>query len=81
MLLDLTQLHHILGDFGCLIIERTGANVHDFLLTCDSLFIHRKNVHVVKQYIHNDISSTKIRLVILTQAFRKAWHVHQISAS
>lgn len=58
------DLHRILGDFGCLIIERTGANVHDFLLTNDSLHIHRKNVYVVKQYIHNDISSTKIRLFV-----------------
>ncbi|KAI8927663.1 hypothetical protein BC831DRAFT_398415 [Entophlyctis helioformis] len=58
------DLKHILGDFGCLIIERTGANVHDFLLTNDALHIHRKNVYVVKQYIHNDISSTKIRLFV-----------------
>ncbi|KAL2919498.1 Nicotinamide/nicotinic acid mononucleotide adenylyltransferase 1 [Polyrhizophydium stewartii] len=59
-----SDLAHILGDYGCLIIERTGANVHDFLLTNDSLHTHRKNVFVVKQYIHNDISSTKIRLFV-----------------
>ena len=35
------DLFHILGNFGCLIIERTGANVHDFLLTNDSLHVHR----------------------------------------
>ncbi|KAI8893897.1 hypothetical protein BC833DRAFT_606914 [Globomyces pollinis-pini] len=58
------DLNTILGRFGCLIIERTGANVHDFLLTNDSLHIHKKSVWVVKQYIHNDISSTKIRLFI-----------------
>ncbi|KAJ3211878.1 hypothetical protein HDU67_004203 [Dinochytrium kinnereticum] len=54
----------ILGNFGCMIIERTGADVHDFLLTNKKLFQHRKRVYVVKQYIHNDISSTKIRLFI-----------------
>ncbi|KAJ3052861.1 hypothetical protein HK097_005522 [Rhizophlyctis rosea] len=58
------DLDHIVGDFGCLIIERTGADVHDFLLQNDALYRHRKNVFVVKQYIHNDISSTKIRLFI-----------------
>ncbi|KAH6567283.1 nicotinate (nicotinamide) nucleotide adenylyltransferase [Batrachochytrium salamandrivorans] len=58
------DLSHIINDFGCLIIERTGANVHDFLLTNDALHAHRKNVFVVKQYIHNDISSTKIRLFV-----------------
>jgi nicotinamide mononucleotide adenylyltransferase len=35
------DLFYILGGFGCLIIERTGANVHDFLLTNDSLHVHR----------------------------------------
>jgi nicotinamide mononucleotide adenylyltransferase len=55
------DLYYILGGFGCLIIERTGANVHELLLTSDSLFVHRNNVWVVKQHIHNDISSTKIR--------------------
>ena len=37
------DLFHILSGFGCLIIERTGANVHDFLLTSDSLHVHRVN--------------------------------------
>ncbi|KAJ3351209.1 hypothetical protein HDU91_006152 [Kappamyces sp. JEL0680] len=35
------DLHYILGEYGCLVIERTGANVHDFLLTHDSLHVHR----------------------------------------
>jgi nicotinamide mononucleotide adenylyltransferase len=55
------DLHHILGNYGCVIIERTGANVYDFLLSNDCLYTHRQNVVVVKQFIHNDISSTKIR--------------------
>ncbi|KAJ3094545.1 hypothetical protein HDU97_007951 [Phlyctochytrium planicorne] len=59
-----SDLDIILGEFGCMIIERTGADVHDFLLTNKKLFQHRKRVYVVKQYIHNDISSTKIRLFI-----------------
>ena len=56
-----TDLNHILGDFGCVIIERTGTDVHDFLLSHDSLYQHKSNVYVIKQYVHNDISSTKIR--------------------
>ncbi|KAI9209653.1 uncharacterized protein BJ171DRAFT_557457 [Polychytrium aggregatum] len=58
------DLNHILGKYGCVIIERTGADVHDFLLSNDSLHQHRKKVIVCKQYIHNDINSTKIRLFI-----------------
>ncbi|KAJ3406588.1 nicotinate-nucleotide adenylyltransferase [Chytriomyces confervae] len=59
-----SDLDIILGRFGCLIIERTGADVHDFLLSHQSLYDNRKQVYVVKQFIHNDISSTKIRLFI-----------------
>ncbi|CAG8524331.1 12412_t:CDS:2 [Ambispora gerdemannii] len=55
------DLHHILGDFGCLIVERTGADVRGFLLAHDILYEHRKNVYVIKQLIYNDISSTKVR--------------------
>ncbi|KAJ1905345.1 Nicotinamide/nicotinic acid mononucleotide adenylyltransferase 1 [Tieghemiomyces parasiticus] len=58
------DLHHILGLYGCTIIERTGTDVYDFLLSHDILYEHRKNVHVVKQLIYNDISSTKVRLFI-----------------
>ena len=41
-----SDLDHILGDFGCVIIERTGANVHDFLLSNDSLFRHKVYYHL-----------------------------------
>ncbi|KAJ3098439.1 hypothetical protein HK100_005101 [Physocladia obscura] len=59
-----SDLDIILGKFGCFIIERTGSDVHDFLLSHQSLYNHRKRVHVVKQFIYNDISSTKVRLFI-----------------
>ncbi|KAI9014448.1 hypothetical protein CLU79DRAFT_766838 [Phycomyces nitens] len=58
------DLHHIVGHFGCVIIERTGTDVYGFLLSNDVLYQHRMNVIVIKQLIHNDISSTKIRLFV-----------------
>ncbi|ORX92954.1 Nucleotidylyl transferase [Basidiobolus meristosporus CBS 931.73] len=58
------DLHHILGVYGCVVVERTGTDVYNFLLSHDVLNQYRKNVRVVKQLIHNDISSTKIRLFI-----------------
>ncbi|GMM36934.1 nicotinamide-nucleotide adenylyltransferase [Saccharomycopsis crataegensis] len=58
------DLHHILGSYGCLIVERTGSDVRSFLLSHDILYEHRKNVLVIKQLIYNDISSTKVRLFI-----------------
>lgn len=58
------DLHHILGKYGCLIVERTGSDVRSFLLSHDIMYEHRRNVLVIKQLIYNDISSTKIRLFI-----------------
>ncbi|TXT09078.1 hypothetical protein VHUM_02552 [Vanrija humicola] len=58
------DLHHILGRFGCLIVERTGSDVWAFLLSHDILYQHRRNVIVIKQLIYNDISSTKVRLFV-----------------
>lgn len=58
------DLHHILGKYGCLIVERTGSDVRSFLLSHDIMYEHRRNVLVIKQLIYNDILSTKIRLFI-----------------
>ena len=58
------DLRHILGEFGCLIVERTGADVWSFLLSHDLLWHFRRNLIVVKQTIYNDISSTKVRLFV-----------------
>lgn len=38
--------------------------MHDFLLQNDFLYKHRDSVWVVKQFINNDISSTKLRLFV-----------------
>ncbi|KAK0548195.1 Nicotinamide/nicotinic acid mononucleotide adenylyltransferase 1 [Tilletia horrida] len=58
------DLHHILGKYGCFIIERTGADVWNFLLSHDLLWKYRTNLKIVKQTIYNDISSSKIRLFV-----------------
>jgi nicotinamide mononucleotide adenylyltransferase len=55
------DLQHILGKYGCLIVERTGSDVWGFLLSHDILYKNRKNIVVIKQLIYNDISSTKVR--------------------
>ncbi|KNE67972.1 nicotinate (nicotinamide) nucleotide adenylyltransferase [Allomyces macrogynus ATCC 38327] len=58
------DLHRIMGEYGCVIVERTGTDVWGFLLAHDILYEHRRNVFVVKQLIYNDISSTKVRLFV-----------------
>ena len=40
-IVTVTKLHHILGDFGCLVLERTGSDTHSFLLENDILYQHR----------------------------------------
>lgn len=59
-----TDLHHILGRYGCMIVERTGADVWSFLLSHDLLWKYRRNLKIVKQTIYNDISSSKVRLFV-----------------
>jgi nicotinamide mononucleotide adenylyltransferase len=58
------DLNHILGRYGCLIVERTGSDVRSFLLGHDIMYENRRNILVIKQLIYNDISSTKVRLFI-----------------
>lgn len=58
------DLNMIIGKYGCVIIERTGTHIDDNLLSNESLYKHRKNIILAKQYIYNDISSTKIRLFV-----------------
>ncbi|EPQ31939.1 uncharacterized protein PFL1_00138 [Pseudozyma flocculosa PF-1] len=58
------DLHHILGQYGCLIVERTGADVWSFLMSHDLLWKYRRNLKIVKQTIYNDISSSKVRLFV-----------------
>ncbi|KAJ3003132.1 hypothetical protein HKX48_001931 [Thoreauomyces humboldtii] len=59
-----SDLDHILNDFGCLIIDRSGSDVHGLLLSSDTLHTNRHNVRLIKQHVVNDISSTKIRLFV-----------------
>lgn len=58
------DLERIVGDYGCLIVERTGVDIKAFLLSHDILYKHRNNIMICKQYIYNDINSTKIRLFV-----------------
>jgi len=55
------DLDHILGRYGTFIIERAGSDVEASL---DSLRAWRDNIHLIRQTIQNDVSSTKVRLFI-----------------
>lgn len=51
----------ILGHYGCVIVDRWNHDISEFLLTDPLFYKYRKSIHVVKQFISNDISSTKLR--------------------
>jgi nicotinamide mononucleotide adenylyltransferase len=55
------DLEHILGRYGCFIIERAGTDVDQ---ATDSLARWRHNIYIISQLIQNDVSSTKVRLFL-----------------
>ena len=55
------DLDHILGRYGCFILERMGTNIDDSLERLDKWIL---NIWFINQPITNDISSTKIRLFL-----------------
>ena len=55
------QLDHILGRYGCMIVEGAGS---DMAQATDSLAKWRHNIYLIAQMIQNDVSSTKVRLFL-----------------
>lgn len=56
-LIILLKLDHILGRYGCFIIERAGTDIDQ---ATDSLARWGHNIHIISQLIQNDVSSTKV---------------------
>ncbi|XP_022256918.1 nicotinamide/nicotinic acid mononucleotide adenylyltransferase 1-like isoform X2 [Limulus polyphemus] len=51
----------IVGNFGLVVITRKGSNPQRFIYESDVLTKYQWNIHLVTEWITNDISSTKIR--------------------
>ena len=47
-------------------VDRWNHDISEFLLTDPILYKYRRSIHLVKQFISNDISSTKIRYSLQT---------------
>ncbi|KAK5987899.1 Nicotinamide/nicotinic acid mononucleotide adenylyltransferase [Cladobotryum mycophilum] len=58
---DPRDVDHILGDYGVFVLERSGTELYSALT---ALKQWEKNIHVMHQVVTNDISSTKVRLLI-----------------
>lgn len=54
----------ILGQFGLACIKRMGSNPDKTIYETDLLYKHRHNIHLITDWITNDISSTKIRRAV-----------------
>ncbi|KAI8049169.1 hypothetical protein BDF22DRAFT_726683 [Syncephalis plumigaleata] len=61
---SIEDMHIILGKFGCVVTERQGTDIWQVLLHNDVLFQYQRNIHVIRQVVQNDVSSTKIRLLL-----------------
>ncbi|KAK7811096.1 hypothetical protein U0070_016036, partial [Myodes glareolus] len=55
---DITQ---IVANYGLICITRAGSDAQKFIYESDVLWRYQSNIHLVDEWITNDISSTKIR--------------------
>lgn len=58
------DLEHILGDFGVFVVERAGTDIDEALA---SLKQWEDKIYYIPQVIPNEISSTKVRLLLRRQ--------------
>jgi len=74
---DEKDLHHILGTYGCYIIERPESPIDPSIFSASippnsrspahsqsTLALYRHNIYMVDQLVRNDVSSTKVRLFV-----------------
>jgi len=70
---DEKDLHHILGMYGCFIIERAESEIDQSIFSSSSvhsrspLALYRDHIHLCEQLVRNDVSSTKVRLFLRKQ--------------
>ncbi|XP_036316696.1 nicotinamide/nicotinic acid mononucleotide adenylyltransferase 1 isoform X3 [Pipistrellus kuhlii] len=55
------DIANIVGSYGLVCITRAGNDAQRFIYESDVLWRHQANIHLVNEWITNDISSTKIR--------------------
>ncbi|XP_029361279.1 nicotinamide/nicotinic acid mononucleotide adenylyltransferase 1 [Echeneis naucrates] len=55
---DITE---IVGRYGLACITRSGCDPHKFIHQSDVLWRHRKNIHIIHEWVANEISATHVR--------------------
>lgn len=57
----LEDITEIIQNYGLVCISRAGNSTQKFIYESDILWKYKNNIHLVEEWITNDISSTKIR--------------------
>ncbi|XP_058807795.1 uncharacterized protein LOC131673650 isoform X2 [Phymastichus coffea] len=55
------EITEILEKFGLIVIGKEGVNVYKFIYDSDILSKHLNNIHIVTEWIPNEVNSTRIR--------------------
>nr|XP_053640904.1 nicotinamide/nicotinic acid mononucleotide adenylyltransferase 1-like isoform X2 [Cherax quadricarinatus]XP_053640906.1 nicotinamide/nicotinic acid mononucleotide adenylyltransferase 1-like isoform X3 [Cherax quadricarinatus] len=55
------DIEALVGKFGLVVITREGSNPYKFIYESDVLTRHQRNIHIVTEWITNEVSSTKVR--------------------
>ncbi|XP_048028833.1 nicotinamide/nicotinic acid mononucleotide adenylyltransferase 1-like [Megalobrama amblycephala] len=58
------DIEEILGRYGVVCITRCGSDAEKFISESNVLSRHRENIHVVQEWVTNDISATHVRCAI-----------------
>lgn len=55
------DIEEIVGRYGMACITRYGGDPEKFINQSDVLYRHRKNIHVIREWVTNEISATHVR--------------------
>uniref|UniRef100_A0A1A8FUX6 Nicotinamide-nucleotide adenylyltransferase n=1 Tax=Nothobranchius korthausae TaxID=1143690 RepID=A0A1A8FUX6_9TELE len=55
------DIMEIVGRFGVVCVTRSGRDPQKFIQQCDVLWKYRKNIHIVHEWVTNDVSATHVR--------------------
>ncbi|EDO48825.1 predicted protein [Nematostella vectensis] len=59
-----SDIESIVKEHGIVVITRHGSNPEEFIYNSDVLTKHKNNIHIVTEWIPNEISATKIRCAL-----------------
>ncbi|KAK3518478.1 hypothetical protein QTP70_001412 [Hemibagrus guttatus] len=58
------DIAEIVGRYGLVCITRSGCDAEKFVYQSDVLHEHRKNIHIVREWVTNEISATHVRRAV-----------------